>query len=168
MTTPIDILNARENRAFLQEKLIKKFYTPLLVIRVNYPGINKNNKTTNFISKIIYNELLTKFSLIKTNIKNIEKIDSYEGLIFLINLDLDSIKIKEIAVSVEMTHPLGRLVDLDVIDLSNHTLSRTELGFSPRRCFICNNLAHNCVRSQKHNLEEIINFIENLVRNYNS
>ena len=86
----------------------------------------------------------------------------------MINIDLNPIEIKKAVLSIEMAHPLGRLVDLDVIDLSNHTLSRTELGFSPRRCFICNNLAHNCVRSQKHNLEEIINFIEDLVTNYKS
>jgi holo-ACP synthase len=169
MIKPIDILNAREDRAFLQENLITKFKLPLLVIRVNYPGINKNNPTTKYISETIYQEILKNpiFNGDKViKIKNVEKINSYEGLIFLLSINLSSIEIKKLAINIEINHPLGRLVDLDVIDLTNHTISRRELGYPQRKCFICDDLAHNCVRSRKHSLEEVLEYIENLVHQF--
>ncbi|OQY41616.1 MAG: citrate lyase holo-[acyl-carrier protein] synthase [Fusobacteriia bacterium 4572_74] len=161
MINPMDILDAKEKRAYLQEKLIEKFNLPLLVIRANYPGIDKNNEVTKYITKIMYEIILSNISPV-----NIKKIDSFEGVVYLLNVDISPVKLKRIAVDIEITHPLGRLVDIDILDLNNHTLSRTDLGYSPRRCFICSDLAHNCVRSKKHSLEEILEYIENKVLNY--
>lgn len=157
----MDILNTREKRAYLQEELIKKLDLPLLVIRANYPGIDKNNKTTKYITEIIYEVVLSHISPI-----NIKKIDSFEGIVYLLSFDISPAELKKIAVDIETTHPLGRLVDIDVLDLNNHTLSRTDLGAPPRRCFICSDPAHNCVRSRKHRLEEILKYIENKVLDY--
>ena len=161
MINPMDILGARENRAYLQEKLIKKFNLPLLVIRANYPGINKNNKTTKYIIEVMYETILSRVSPI-----NINKIDSFEGNVYLLSIDTSPSQLKKMTVDIETNHPLGRLVDIDILDLNNHTLSRTDLGFPPRRCFICSAPAHNCVRSQKHSLEEILKYIEIKVSDY--
>lgn len=155
MINPMDILDARENRAYFQEELIKKFNLPLLVIRANYPGIDKNNKTTKYITEIMYETILSNISPI-----NIKKIDSFEGIVYLLSIDSSPTELKKMTVDIETIHPLGRLVDIDILDLNNHTLSRTDLGSPPRRCFICSDLAHNCVRSQKHSLEEILEYIE--------
>ena len=161
MINPMDILDARENRAHLQEELIKKFNLPLLVIRANYPGTNKNNEMSRYIIDTIYNVILSKISP-----ENIKKINSFEGSIYLLSLDSSPIKLKKIAVDIEHSHPLGRLADIDVLDSNNHTLSRTELGYHPRGCFICSDQAHSCVRSRKHSLEEILEYIENKVLNH--
>ena len=161
MINPMNILDAREDRAYLQEELIKKFNLPLLVIRANYPGIDKNNKTTKYIIKIMYETILSKVSPI-----NIKKIDSFEGIVYLLSIDTSPARLKKIAVDIEIDHPLGRLVDIDILDLNNYTLSRTDMGYPPRRCFIGSAPAHNCVRSRKHRLEEIFKYIENKVSDY--
>ncbi|MGB6129747.1 MAG: citrate lyase holo-[acyl-carrier protein] synthase [Psychrilyobacter sp.] len=161
MINPMNILDARENRAYLQEELIKKFNLPLLVIRANYPGTNKNNKITKYIIKTISKTILSNIS--PTNIKII---DSFEGVVYLLSIDNFPTELKKMTVNIETIHPLGRLVDIDILDLNNHTLSRTELGYFPRKCFICCDLAHNCVRSRKHSLEEILKFIEFKVYDY--
>lgn len=161
MINPMDILDAREKRSYLQEKLIKKFNLPILVIRANYPGIDKNNKTTKFIVETLYHELLLKFSY-----TNLEKIDSFEGLIYILSFEISPSDLKKIAIEMETSHPLGRLVDIDILNLQNHTLSRTDLGYAPRKCFICSSLAHNCVRSKKHSLEEVLKYIENKILYY--
>ena len=161
MINPMDILDARESRAYFQEELIKKINLPLLVIRANYPGTDKNNETTKYITETIFNAVLLRVSPANT-----EKIDSFEGTIYLLSVDNSPVKLKKIAVDIETTYPLGRLVDIDILDLNNHTLSRTDLGDSPRGCFICSDLAHNCVRSRKHSLEETLEYIENKVLNH--
>ena len=43
MYTAEDILIGRERRIEFQEKLVEKYKMPILVIRVNYPGLNKDN-----------------------------------------------------------------------------------------------------------------------------
>lgn len=161
MIDPMDILDARENRAYLQEDLIKKFNLPLIIIRANYPGIDKNNKITKYIVETIYNIILLRISSTST-----EKINSFEGNIYLLSVDISPLELKKIAIDIETNHPLGRLVDIDILDLNNHTLSRTDLGYPPRSCFICSDLAHNCVRSKKHSLKEILKYIENIVSNF--
>jgi holo-ACP synthase CitX len=161
MIDPMNILDARENRAYFQEKIIKKFNLPLLVIRANYPGMDKNNETTKYIVEKIYSAILLRISS-----THIEKIDSFEGPIFLLSVDTSPLKLKKVAVDIEINHPLGRLVDLDILDLNNHTLSRTELGYPTRTCFICSDLAHNCVRSKKHSLKELLKYIENIVSDF--
>jgi len=161
MINPMNILDAKESRAYLQEDLIKKFNLPLLVIRANYPGIDKNNKITKYIIEIISKTILSNISPTNTKI-----IDSFEGVIYLLSIDKSPTELKKMTVDIETTHPLGRLVDIDILDLNNHTLSRTELGYLPRKCFICSNLAHNCVRSRKHSLEEVLKFIKLKVYDY--
>ena len=161
MIDPMNILDAKEDRAYLQEKIIKKYNLPLVVIRANYPGIDKNNKTTKYIVENIFNLILLRVSP-----NHVEKIDSFEGPIFLLSVDLSPTKLKKITVEIESNHPLGRLVDIDILDLDNHTLSRTDLGYLPRTCFVCSDLAHNCVRSRKHSLEELLKYIEDIVLNF--
>jgi holo-ACP synthase len=163
MINPMDILDARENRAHFQEELINKNNLPLLVIRANYPGTDKNNETTKYIVETIFNTVLLRVSPANT-----EKIVSFEGTIYLLSVDSSPIKLKKIAVDIETNHPLGRLVDIDILDLNNHTLSRTNLGDSPRECFICSDLAHNCVRSKKHGLKEILEYIDYKIITYKS
>ena len=161
MITPLNILDAREERSHYQEKLIQMFHLPLLVIRANYPGLYKNNKITNYIVETIFDAIsFETFPL------HIEKIDSFEGIIYLLSIDLIPIELKKISIHIETTHPLGRLVDIDIIDLNNYTLSRSDLGKPPRSCFICDDIAHNCVRSRKHSLKKVLKYIETKVKFY--
>jgi holo-ACP synthase len=96
----------------------------------------------------------------------IKKIDSYEGLIFLILSPFNPTELKKIAINIEDYHPLGRLVDIDVLDISNEPISRTTLGFPKRKCYLCLNEAHICVRTQAHSITDILNYIENTVKKY--
>jgi holo-ACP synthase len=79
---------------------------------------------------------------------------------------MDPLEVKVRTVEIENSHPLGRLIDIDVFKPDGIALSRTELGLSQRKCYLCNDVAHNCVRSHKHSTEEIIEYIENKYINY--
>ena len=65
----------------------------------------------------------------------------------------------------------GRLLDIDVVEMAGETptpISRTALGMSPRRCFICNEEAKVCARSRKHTVLEMQEHIARLVAEYTS
>lgn len=158
-----DILNAREERVEFQQELIEKFHQILIVMRVNYPGINKDNYITRGIISIMKEELYTLFK--DKIIFKKEEITAEGSLIFIvIGEDSKNVKIKTI--KLEDEHSLGRLLDIDVYDKVGNSLSRSELGFEKRKCFICNLHAHLCVRARKHEEDEIINFIKNRYEKY--
>ena len=62
MYTAEDILLQREKRIEYQEKLLQKYKMPLLVIRVNYPGVNKDNSVSQGIAKVMEKVICEKFS----------------------------------------------------------------------------------------------------------
>ncbi|MEG0730377.1 MAG: triphosphoribosyl-dephospho-CoA synthase CitG, partial [Cetobacterium sp.] len=93
-------------------------------------------------------------------------IQSLEGKTYLFNIDIDSSELKKIAMEIEESHPLGRCVDIDIFNEESKLLSRTDFGFSKRKCFICDELAFVCGRSFTHSHEEIKLNIRNRYENY--
>jgi holo-ACP synthase len=151
-----DVLSDREKRVNLQERLIKRYGMPLLAIRVNYPGIKKENELTSNIieaidkavGNIFKNRLHFKLFRITA-----------EGPIINMIINDKAYYIKRTAMDIEENHILGRCVDIDVYDEFGKCLSREEFGIKPRKCFICENDARNCVRESKHSQVDIISFL---------
>lgn len=152
-----DILDAREERVILQEELQEIHQRPLLVHRVNTPGKEKNNALSRGIFETVELALKKAFGdrvLAETMLL------SAEGPVMIRVMAESAAVLKAQAMAVEEDHPLGRFVDLDVYDLGGASISRTVAGQEPRRCYLCGNLAHSCVRSQKHSTEKLLAFME--------
>lgn len=73
----------------------------------------------------------------------------------LLALRADPATVKRSMIRLEQEHPLGRLWDIDVLDRSGRSLSRTDLGEPPRRCILCGNDARVCARSRAHDIQEL-------------
>ena len=158
-----DLLLAKEERVNFQYELIDKYKLPIVSMRVNYPGINKDNELSRKIAEIIKNELISKF---KENIVYKDYKNTAEGPVFTLVLKNIAEEIKRKTVDVEENHLLGRCVDIDVYDAQGNGLSRTSLGLPSRKCFLCEDKAQNCGRSRKHNIEDVVGFIENKYNEY--
>ena len=86
-------------------------------------------------------------------------------------LRADALRVKRACTEFEEGHPLGRLLDIDVVEMAGDTptpISRTALGMTPRRCFICNEEAKVCARSRRHTVLEMQEHIASLVAEYTS
>lgn len=158
-----DLLLAKEERVDFQYELINKYKLPLISMRVNYPGINKDNEVSRKIAEIIKNELIHRFKedIVYENYKN-----TAEGPALTLVLRNIAEEIKRKTVDVEEHHLLGRCVDIDVYDAQGNGLSRTSLGLPSRKCFLCEDKAQNCGRSRKHKIEDVIKFIEDKYKEY--
>ena len=163
MNTAEDILIERERRIQHQEKLMKQYKMPMLVIRVNYPGVNKDNYVSQEITKIMDEAIYNKIS---SSIYYKEKITSAEGPIVIMCIHKRATDIKAMVLDIESHHILGRCVDLDVYDESGNSISRQDFGLEMRKCYLCEDIAHNCVRSKKHSKEEVEGFIKNRFKEY--
>lgn len=163
MYTAENIFLAREERVQLQQELLNKYKLPMLVMRVNYPGVNKDNKLTRQIMSNMVKILSDIFSpyihfSISTN--------TAEGPLIIMLLEKDVKKIKQIAIDIENKHLLGRCVDIDVYNQFGTSISRIELGYEMRTCYLCDDVAHICVRSKKHREEEVIKYIKGKYEEY--
>lgn len=157
------ILQERETRVSKINKLINKHSSTVVCIRANYPGLYKNNIYSKTIVQKIFNEINNIF---KDNIIEKHYDEGYEGPTILICLKGNFKEIKLKCVMIEEIHVFGRIVDIDVYSKDIKTISREELGFNPRKCYICNNYSQICVRSQKHSLEEVEDYIKDIVCKY--
>lgn len=160
---PQDILNEREERVCRQESLIEKYHSSLICMRVNYPGIIKNDYISIGIIKILCDVIIRQFeNQILYKSFNI----TAEGPILTIIVDKAGIDVKRETINIEKNHFLGRFVDIDVYDKYNQSLSRKDFGMSSRKCYICDSYAQICVRNRSHSEDEIKRFIKSRYEEY--
>lgn len=153
------LLEERELRVILQQQLLQTYPYPLAVVKANMPGEDKRS----LIQTIAVCE--GYFELMKLKTKNVHYSYTIEGLIFFLSIDMSAKQLKNFCVDIEENHPLGRLMDIDVMNI-RHQISRRDLNLSPRRCFLCDEEAHVCVRQQTHAIEVIEDFILTAFKNY--
>ncbi|GAA0179632.1 citrate lyase holo-[acyl-carrier protein] synthase [Clostridium sediminicola] len=160
------ILQSRELRWKNQKDFIKKFNCSLVSFTLNIPGDQKDSP----LYKQAHKEglkILTD-SIHEKNLEILNKKVEYKdtGAEAYISVQSDAYKLKALTVNIEESTPLGRLYDFDVIDKNLNILSRKELGFRERRCFICKCAANVCRRKRTHSIEELTNYIDKLVNDY--
>jgi len=155
--SPEDILIAREERVCRQQSLIEKYNNTLLTIRVNYPGINKNNYISFSIIKVLSRLVIREFN---NKVWHKQFNITAEGPIITMIIKEEQNKVKLKAVEIEENHILGRCVDIDVYDKSGQGLRRDDLGLDKRKCYLCSDFAQNCVRSRRHDINAIKKFIK--------
>ena len=150
MTTFDDILNAREKRAEEIHDLSKD--QTLVTIGVNYPGNDKNS----YVSWLIFNS----FSIAEIGFKyiDIKQLNSLDGPFYLLIVSDTPKHAKKLAMIFEENHPLGRMIDVDVYN-QGEVITR---GFF-RKCYLCDQPAHVCVRSKNHRLDEVLHYIKEKV-----
>ena len=93
---------------------------------------------------------LSRFSVMKTEVY--EK-NTGDCAFFL--LKSQTIQIKKFLVSIEESHPLGRLFNLDVCGPDGISVKRHDLGLLPRTCLVCGEDAHVCAEKKSHSMELI-------------
>lgn len=152
----LSILEEREARALYQEELLNKYQKRLVVIKANYPGNNKNNTYVSYLVFKAYLEIKQHLTIIE-----ITSTLTKEGLIIYLVVEQPLEDVKRKAINLE-NEEYGRLLDIDVYD-NNRQISRQDLGYEPRKCFLCDDLAIVCVRSQKHSINEVITYFQELV-----
>lgn len=162
------LLQSRDNRAKHQKDLLgKNPGRSLLCLTVQLPGTEKRNATSLKIARAGVEAIREAFSPEYEELRDLET--GYEGY-FLVSLPAPDAK--RLACRIEDTHPLGRLMDIDV-----HTkqaeedyfssvgcISRSDIGLEPRKCLLCGNEVRYCMRAKTHTTEELLARIEEMVK----
>lgn len=80
---------------------------------------------------------------------------------------MDPMNLKKITVSIEEKNELGRLFDFDVLNTKGENISRIQIGLQERKCLLCNENAKGCGRSRKHSIDDLLNKVNQIIKNFN-
>lgn len=148
-----DILLARENRVAKQKELLIRFGKPLICFTMNIAGPVKCN------DDILWGFRLGKrwldIQLADLSVLHYEEHILPTGCEGYYAVDASADVLKHRTVQIEDSAPVARLFDMDVLDAGGRKLERSELGFAPRKCLICDLNAHICGRSRTHSVEQL-------------
>lgn len=187
MITLNELLASRDARHATQQKLQAEHSGKTLVcLTVVMPGSVKRNQQSLTAAHAAV-EAMRKAFAVKENkgLSPLETPENPEPLAplespapTLLELDLETgyeaylitplplLEAKRIAVTIEDTHPLGRLFDIDVINTDGIPVARNDIGEKPRRCLVCEHEARYCMRMRWHTQEEIWAKINEMVDLY--
>lgn len=161
-----DLLLSRELRAKRQQQWLSLYNTSLISLTLVIPGEIKKSSGALFLFETA---LTAAKSLIKEENLNIINHQLYiadTGYEAFMAIDIPSEKLKNYTIQLETEHPLGRFWDFDVIDFQG-ILSRKQQKVPTRKCLICDEPAHACARSRKHDTKELLHTIEAHINAFN-
>lgn len=165
--TLIQVLDNREWREIHQRKLMADFPKSIITsIKFNLPGPIKTSPQIQSIFQKIISDLKSIFKDFQVYQDELfeDRITGPE--IFFVTSG--SLKIvKEKMIFFEETHPLGRLLDLDVMCQGDgYQMSRETLGLPPRKCLLCAKNAKTCIKEGNHSLAEGYTYINQMFNNF--
>ncbi len=140
------ILLAREER---RKKIIAIAKgSDVVTLKANVPGDNKSLIEAHLLVKYFINKVLTLGT-------SLVDIDIGEDGITAFFTTENGEEVKRKAIVLEETHPLGRLIDIDVtLKGREESCSRGKM----RKCFLCDREAFVCGREKTHSAVELLRF----------
>ena len=154
-----EILDCREKRVTIQNEMIKKYNKPVISFTMNIPGPIKINNKIKKAFDIGKNLILENLKENNIKVLEIQELNENTGNELFISVNSLAEKIKNMTVAIEESCELGRLFDIDVIDINFEKLSRKSF----RKCLICEEQAQECGRSRKHSVKELQDKIEEIL-----
>ena len=156
--TLLQVLEAREKRVETQKQLLLAYKTSLICFTMNIAGAIK---TSPIIERAFFEGVSILQEIFKENIVHSETHISVTGCEGFFCVSLEAKQVKSICTVIEDTHQLGRLFDMDVIDINCEKLSRKDL----RGCIVCGKSGRECAAGRLHSAEELQTVTKKIITN---
>ncbi|MBR5255516.1 MAG: citrate lyase holo-[Bacteroidales bacterium] len=156
------LLEARDRRYERQLALAKEWPGRTLVcMTVVLPGPVKRDARSLKVAEAGVKAVQDVFTPVHKELYDRET--GFEGFFVVDGALLD---VKKACCEIENEHPVGRLMDLDVLEPVGETIvpvERERVGEPPRKCLVCGRPARECMRSHAHPFGEIEAAIDRIV-----
>ena len=164
MITLEQLLASRDARAQRQQDLLAAWPGHTLIcLTVQFPGPVKRSASTLIVGGAGMAALLDKFGSVLHHAQVRDLETGYEAYLLV---PLPAMLVKKTCCEIEDKHPLGRLMDIDVLDADGALMDRATLGLPPRPCLLCDQPARYCMRAHTHTLEELLCKVEQMVADF--
>ena len=152
------ILGARERRAARQQELLAQYGKPLVSFTMNIAGPIKNSA----LIRLAFSAGLQRLEETLGPSLHREVTVADTGCEALLVYDLPAGELKKQCVVLDSEAPVGRLYDMDVLDVTGGKLSRAR----PRECLVCGGPVNVCARSRAHGLAAVQEATQKLLRQF--
>ncbi len=154
------ILQAREARAFRQKSLLASYHVPLICFTMNIAGPVKNSplieRAFHFGIDLLEQHLPTGKVLYKC-------VDTAPtGCEAMYAVDADAASLKDLCIQIEENTPLGRLFDMDVLDMQGIKLKRK----NQRGCIVCGAPGRGCAAGRLHSVDLLQTATKKIIEDY--
>ena len=158
------MLEARDNRAMKQMTLLRKFRLPIISFSMNIPGPRKDSPLIRRGFEAGCRCL--DHRLPRAAVKHREIFTAVTGCEAVYVMDMEAAEIKRITTAIEDDHGLGRLFDMDVLDVDFCKLDRETVGGGSRDCIVCGAKGRGCASRRLHSVEELQQATGRILRDY--
>ncbi len=162
-----EVLANKEVRVKRQGEWLKRHSLPLVSFSVNMPGPQKMTECTQKIFELgveaIHSACYQKgWDIAEQQL--LLQVTGPEAIFAIKSPNANQLKYE--MMQIEQQHFLGRIMDIDVIDIEGKIVSRKGQGLTWRQCLLCDDAAAVCARSRKHELHLLVSHIESMVSSY--
>ena len=160
------VLAARESRWEKRIALAGRYSKTVVTLTMNIPGSDKTRDIFVSAHERIMEGFIDFLRESKIPLIHLESRVGADGPECLMVVDLPALEMKEHCISFEDSHPLGRLIDTDVMDGKGNCIGRSDLDIPPRKCLICERSARECIVLKRHPKEEVIRKVERMISEF--
>lgn len=153
--TLMEMLDARERRAFRQQELLTKYHSTMICFTMNIAGPVKNSPLILRGFQSGKRLLEERMKALKIEPVHYEETNETTGNEAFYVLKQEPLAVKRITSEIEDGSDLGRLFDMDVLRPDGQKVDRAEIGLSSRCCLVCGGPAKECARSRAHSVAEL-------------
>lgn len=147
--TLLEILDAREKRVKVQKRILEHNPYPLICFTMNIAGPVKTSPDIVRAFRYGLGELEKRLKGYSVPLRRTDYENS--GPTAYYSVVGDASEIKGICVEIEESLPLGRLFDMDVLEVGGKKLERK----LERRCIICGAPGKGCSAGRLHSVAEL-------------
>lgn len=151
--TLMQMLEAREARALEQQRLLAEYRRPIICFTMNIPGPVKDSPLIRRAFDWGCGALDCR--LPKERVLYAAARRAVTGCEAMYVVDLDPLALKTLCAGVEDETELGRLFDMDVLDVEGRKLDRELVGGGSRNCIVCGAPGRGCASRRTHSVEEL-------------
>ncbi|MBN1334182.1 MAG: citrate lyase holo-[acyl-carrier protein] synthase [Synergistales bacterium] len=160
------VLAARESRWEKRLFLARYYRKTVVTLTMNIPGSDKTRDIYISAHERIMEDFIDFLQERNIALIHLESRVDADGPECIMVVDLPALTMKGNCISFEDSHPLGRLIDSDVMDGEGNCRGRSDLGLPPRKCLICNEPARECIVLRRHPKEEVIRKVEIMISDF--
>lgn len=161
-----EVLKTREEKWKNALKIALRSKGSAISVTLNSPGETKRDPETLKALALIVSDVL--LALERAGIAFNEILFKNEGAYpyFVAGVRGDPTRVKKITIELEEKHPIGRLLDIDVLKADGSKISRRDLGLEERKCFLCDLSWIECRRNKKHSKGELKKFYRKALKSF--
>ncbi len=159
MPSTVTLRDAHEQtvaRISRQQRLLSQHALPLVIVTTHLPKEIAHHSYAKEIYEIAFQTVTDKLQELNTRIVNREITHSKTGNeATLVVAGIASSELKRAMIQIEKYHPLGMLMNIDIISPDGKTLSRSASQMEVRKCLLCDCAASYCATAHSHTTAEI-------------